>query len=392
MKSKNLAIVALILVLTASCRNQNAANLVESQPNPVSQFPKVVKPSPFPSEMTARLQRMLSDKVENWQLPGAAIYIATSDGDWSTATGKADLSTQVPLKSTDRFRIGSLSQLFISVMCLQLVEEGVLNLDDPIADWLPASVSQRLPNSKKITIKQLLNHTSGLPDPYDEPFQEAVKVDPTHAWQPQEVLSYLTDRPTTPLNQPSFSNANYVLLGMIVERATGSSLATALRSRISDRLSLKNTFLETKEPIPEGFVQGYQDWNKDGAAESVTKPLVNTALGLGDAGIISSAPDLATFFRGLFISNTLLYPRSLDTMLTPIDTDEGGYGLGIARVPTAWGESWGQMSRTTGFSSVMLYLPVHDLIMVVWTNSGDQDTEAVYEIARRGLRIILGLP
>jgi D-alanyl-D-alanine carboxypeptidase len=335
---------------------------------------------------------MLSDKVESWKLPGAVIYIATSDGDWSAVNGTADLSAQTPLQPTDRFRTGGLSELFISVICLQLVEEGTLDLNDPIANWLPAAVSQRISNSKKITIKQLLNHTSGLPDPYDKAFQQAVNADPTHVWQPQEVLSYLADRPTTALDQFSFSNANYVLLGMIVERATGSSLATAIRNRVSDRLSLKNTFLEVEEKIPGGFVQGYQDWNEDGTTESVTKPLLNTALGLGDAGIISSAPDLAKFFRGLFISNTLLYPRSLDTMLAPVDTDEGGYGLGIARIPTAWGEAWGQMSKTTGFSSVILYLPVHDLIVVVWTNSGDQETEAVYEIARRSLRIILGVP
>lgn len=327
------------------------------------------------------------------------LYLSTSEGNWTGVAGKADLAAQTPLKPIDRFRLGNFTEVFVAIVCLQLAEEGVLNLDDSIKSWLPAEVSKQIPDSDKITIRQLLNHTSGLPEPEREAFWETVRTDPSRQWKPEEVLAYLfndsaaNDRPPSHFrNDFSYSHANYILLGMIVERATGSPLPKAIRSRVIDRLDLKNTFLEQREEIPGGFVQGYADWDKDGTTQSVTKPLVNPAIGLGDTGIVSTAPDLVKLFRGLFLNNTVLYPASVEKMLTPVDSNEGGYGLGIARLPTAWGEGWGHINQTTGFAMVALYLPVHDLMLITWTNTSDRNTEPVYEITRRSLRIVLGMP
>lgn len=358
------------------------------------------KPMPFSTETASQLQRMLDSKVETMKLPGAVLYLSTSEGDWIGVAGKADLAAQTPLKSGDRFRLGNLTEMFLAIVALQLDEEDVLDLDDPITKWLPAELTKRIPDSDKITVEQLLNHTSGIPEPERDAFWEAVRANPGKQWKPQEVLDYvLNDRQAWENRPPNFfkndffySHANYILLGMIIERATGDSLSNVIRSRVSNRLKLKNTFLEQREKIPGGFVQGYQDWDKDGTTQSVTKPLINPAIGLGDTGMISTAPDLVRLFRGLFLQNDLLYTASVEKMLTPVDSNEGGYGLGIARLPTAWGEGWGQINQTNGFSMVALYLPVHDLMLVTWTNTSDRNTEPVYEITRRTLRIVLGMP
>jgi D-alanyl-D-alanine carboxypeptidase len=402
MKHPTLALLTILLLVgNAGCRwgkqaQQQSIRIGTQTTRSTAQ----AKPAPFPVETANQIQQMLEGKVEAMKLPGAVLYLSTSEGDWMGVAGKADLAAQTPLKPTDRFRLGSLTEMFVAIVCLQLVEEGVLELDDSITSWLPADLSKQIPDSSKITVQQLLNHTSGLPEPEREEFWETVRANPSRQWKPQEVLAYLSDDAAEPENRPSslfrndfsYSHANYVLLGMIVERATGSSLPQVIRSRITDRLKLKNTFLEQRETIPGGFVQGYADWEQDGSTQSVTKPLVNPAIGLGDTGMISSAPDLVQLFRGLFLNNELLYETSIDKMLTPVDSDEGGYGLGIARLPTAWGEGWGQINQTTGFAMVALYLPVHDLMLITWTNTSDRNTEPVYEITRRSLRIILGMP
>ncbi len=403
MKHRILVILTVLLLTgTAGCRRgeQLQQKEVRLGTQQATLSAAQTKPAPFPAETANKLQQMLSGKVESMKLPGAVLYLSTSEGNWMGVAGKADLAAQTPLKPTDRFRLGTLTEMFVAIVCLQLAEEDVLDLDASITNWLPADLSQQILNSEKITVRQLLNHTSGLLEPEREAFWETVRADPSRQWKPQEVLAYLLndaaaaeDRPPSSFrNDFSYSHANYILLGMIIERATGSPLPRVIRSRISDRLNLKNTFLEQQEEIPGGFVQGYADWDKDGTTQSVTKPLINPAIGLGDTGMISSAPDLVQLFRGLFLDNALLYETSVEKMLTLVDSNEGGYGLGIARLPTAWGEGWGQINQTTGFSMVALYLPVHDLMLIAWTNTSDRNTEPVYEIARRSLRIILGMP
>jgi D-alanyl-D-alanine carboxypeptidase len=281
--------------------------------------------------------------------------------------------------------------MFVAVVCLQLEEEEQLNLGDAIADWLPKDVSDRISNSKQITIRQLLNHTSGLPDPYSDAFKQAVRANPRHKWQAKEVLEYAEGRgAAAPRSSFFYSNANYLLLELIVEKVTGNSLTTEIRQRITEPLELKDTFMETREPIPGGFVQGYQDWNADGTPENVTQPLLNDGLGLGDGGLVSSAPDLARFMRSLFSNGVLLHPETLEKMMTPVETDKrGGYGLGITYTPTIWGEAWGHTGKTTGFMSDTMYLPAHDLIIVAWMNSGDSQQGNPSDLIQESLRIIL---
>lgn len=308
--------------------------------------------------------------------------------------GLADREKKKPMQPTDRFRIASLTKMFVAVVCLQLVEDGQLDLDDAIATWLPKEVSDRISNSKQITIRQLLNHTSGLPDPYSDAFKQAVTANPTHKWQAKEVLEYAEGRgAAAPRGSFFYSNANYLLLELIVEKATGNSLTTEIRQRITEPLELNDTFMEAHEPIPGGFIQGYQDWNADGTAENVTQPLLNDGLGLGDGGLVSSAPDLARFVRLLFSNGELLRSETLEKMMTLVESDKrGGYGLGMTYTPTLWGEAWGHSGKTTGFRSDIMYLPAHDLIIVAWTNSGDSQQGNPSDLIQESLQIILDEP
>jgi D-alanyl-D-alanine carboxypeptidase len=395
MKLKTWAVATLIIILGGtSCRKDQA---IET-PAPIAERRQAqaaaqatVKAGVFPEKVMIHLRQELYQSVSQG-LPGAGLYIATSDGVWMDAAGWADVQKKTRLEPTDRFRIASLTKMFVAVVCLQLVEEGQLELSDPIADWLPKEVSDRMTNSKKITIRQLLNHTSGLPDPYNEAFKRSVTANPTQKWQAKEVLEYAEGKSAAvPRGSFFYSNTNYLLLELIIEKVTGNSLTQEIRQRITEPLELKDTFMETHEPIPGGFVQGYQDWNDDGKAENVTNPLLNDGLGLGDGGLVSSAPDVARLMRSLFGKGTLLSSTSLEQMMTLVESDRrGGYGLGIAYAPTVWGEAWGHTGKTTGFMSDILYLPAHDLIIVAWANSGDSKQSSPSELIDESLEVILG--
>ncbi|GAB4227490.1 MAG: serine hydrolase domain-containing protein [Elainellaceae cyanobacterium] len=391
-----LAIVTFtIILLGLGCRESRVIQTLNSPT--VSPSGQETAESPkatplFSKEVASRLNWLLRDEVNDEELPGVALYVSTSNGTWMGAAGKANQEANLPLKPTDRFRIGNLTTMFVAVACLQLVEEGLLDLDQPITSYLPQDISDRLASSDRITVRRLLNHTSGLADVYTDEFLAAVQAEPERQWTAEEVLEYAYDlEPATVRGAFSYANTNYLLLQLVIETVTEQPLAKVIRDRILNPIGLGNTFMEVREPIPEGFIQGYQDWNQDDSLENVTQPLINSGLGLGDKGLVSNAPDLVQFFQALFIDNELLYRSTLDEMLDPTPAGKGdGFGLGIAHLVTRWGEGWGQIGKTTGFQAVILYFPVHDLTLVVWANQGDRKHAEVLDIAEDSLNVILG--
>lgn len=343
----------------------------------------------FPLETESDLQTSLERYAKNYKLPGAVVAIASSQQTWIGVTGQSNLATKAAIQPTDRFRIGNLSEMFVAVVCLQLQEEDKLSLKDTLTDWLPPEISRRIPDSDKITIRQLLNHISRLPNVDAVAFQQAVNADPTHRWTAAEMIEFMAVSPSPRARGLfAYSSINYLLLQMIIERATGEPLAKAIETRIIEPLALKNTFVELSSK--QSAIHGYQDWNQDGTLEDVTDPLLNTGLGLGGTALVSNAPDLIRFMRALFFEDKLLSSDSRQTMMTMVETRKGSYGLGIMNILTRWGEIWGQVGNTTGFSAAMFYLPVHDLMIVTWTNSAGETTDVPLDLTEKSLSIVLG--
>lgn len=395
---QGLAVATLIIVLIGTgCRGEEMIKTLNEQASPLQETetpPQSENRQLFAPEIDKQLQRLLEEKVSQEQFPGIVFYIATSDGTWMGAAGEAHRESKVVLKPTDRFRIGNLTNLFMAVICLQLAEEEQLNLDLPIANYLPPEISDRLPNSDRVSTRQLLSHRSGLADFYTDEFQQAVQATPDRDWTVPEILEYAyAVEPASIRGAFSYANTNYLLVQLIIEGITGKPLAQVLKQRIQTPAELTNTFLELREPIPGGFAQGYQDWNDDNTPENVTQANLNDGLGLGDRGVVSNAPDLVRFFQVLTTTDKLLYPSSLEEMLetTPIGMGDG-YGLGITHIETRWGEAWGHTGSALGFQSSLLYLPAHDMTMVVWMNEGDRKSATPLSIAQEGLSIILGEP
>ncbi|NDJ34876.1 MAG: beta-lactamase family protein, partial [Chloroflexi bacterium] len=310
------------------------------------------------------LQGILADNADP-QGPATVAVVVTPAGTVSAAVGRFDTAGGNRLASTqDTFRIGSVSKMFTAVAALQLVDDGVLSLDDTAADWLDPAVIDGVANADRATVEQLLNHTSGVPDYLDDAFfAEAYAAN--RIWRADETLDYAAGY--LPGFAPGagfeYSNTNYILLHLIVEAAGGAPLHTAIRQGILTPLALEDTYTQISEQ-GTAPARGYEDVDGDGRAEDVT--MINDGAGLGDGGLISSGADVAAFLQALVLDGDLLSAELTDAMLA----DYGGeYGLGIEVIDSPWGPQIGHGGAVTGYEALAYTFPTYETTVVVLTGS-----------------------
>jgi D-alanyl-D-alanine carboxypeptidase len=293
----------------------------------------------------AALEQLVDDGV-----PGAA-GLARRDGHMLVvATGVADIATGQPIAVDDRFRVGSIVKTIVATVVLQLAAEHRLRLSDTVGRWLPGLV----PNGRGITVRELLQHTSGLFDYFNDPaFVQAFKADPTRTWQPRTLVRIAVAHP--PLFPPgtsfAYSNTDYILLGLVIQAATGQPLARELRDRIFAPLGLRHTSLPFAQVIPPSpYAHGYL-LNQPGAPGPVDLTQVSPSISWAAGGLLSTAPDLSRFYTAL-LTGRLLPPRRLHQMLTTVPIGPGtGYGLGIISLQTPCGTAWGHNGNFPGYTS-----------------------------------------
>ena len=316
-------------------------------------------------QLSQKLQITLEQNLGN--TPGAAVGITTPSGNWFGATGVTNLETQNPVQPDDLFQIGSITKTFTSTTMLLLAEEGKVSLEDTLGQWLP-DIASNIPNSNNVTIRQLLNGTSGIGDYVASLSQEELTNSSLlfKNREPEELVAYIYNQPRfTGVRcyqdfQWCYPNTGYILAGMIIEEATGSTIATEMRNRIFNPLRLDNTFFGEEEEIPGGYVSGYRDNDGDGVLDDVSD--INLSRAWTAGALVSNTQDLTTFSQSLFGGN-LLQTDSLEQMLTFVDTPEGySYGLGVMRfdVP-GLGVIWGHTGATPGFAANMGYFTDFDI-------------------------------
>src|SRR4028119_1681900 len=204
------------------------------------------------------LQPQIEEQMTNLRVPGALVYVdVPGEGTWSQAFGTGNIEGDTPITPDDHFRIGSNTKTFTGTVVLQLVDEGKLRLDDPVSKYQP-----EVPNGKNITIRELLNMSSGLFSySEDKGFNQTLDSDPHKVWEPEELVSIgLRHKPVFPPGKGFYySNTNFVLLGMIVEELTGRPLEEAYEERIFEPLGMTQTSLpeRTSAAIPDPHAQGY---------------------------------------------------------------------------------------------------------------------------------------
>ncbi|PEJ00300.1 serine hydrolase domain-containing protein [Bacillus toyonensis] len=282
------------------------------------------------------------------------ILAKTSEGGktWSYAAGVADLSTKKPMKTDFRFRIGSVTKTFTATVILQLAGENRLNLDDSIEKWLPGVIQGNGYDDKQITIRQLLNHTSGIANYTTS--KDFNMMDTKKSYTAEELVKMGISMPPdfAPGKSWSYSNTGYVLLGILIEKVTGNSYAEEIENRIIEPLELSNTFLPGNSNVIPGTKHARGYIQLDGASEPKDVTYYNPSMGSSAGDMISTADDLNKFFTYL-LGGKLLKEQQLKQMLTtvPTGTDElGDSGLGIFKMKLSNGVSiWGHGGSIPGF-------------------------------------------
>ena len=314
----------------------------------------LVAPSPAAAAPQAKLQRAL-DRVVAAGAPGALVLVRRGDRTRRLTSGLGNLATRTPIRVADRARIGGITKTFTATVVLQLAGEGRLTLDDTVEQWLPGRIS----NGADITVRRLLNHTSGIFSYDKDPsvFAPYAAGDLTRVFDP--LVGVALAAAHGPLFAPgsglSYSNTNYLLLAMIVEAATGRSFASELRRRILAPLALRHTTFPTTSRIAGAHVHGYLPGDEPADVTALSPTL------LGASGaMVSTARDVARFFRAL-LSGRLLAPAQLRAMKTidPVATGGirdsglrgGGWGLGLLRERFPCGTAWGHDNENPGYTT-----------------------------------------
>ncbi len=351
-------------------------------------------PQPFPPNVAEEVQTTMNELTAGDFPPGAIVWIDAPAYRFEGASGLADLAGDSPMPPEGAFRIGSITKMFTATVIMQLAEDGVLTLDDPLARWLP-EVAEQLPNGDQITLRHLLGHTSGLAnvvehEAYYADIFTAMVVDEATGnvtldcveRDPHDTLAryvYGKDAQFAPGDQWRYSNTNYTLLGMIIEAAADMPLAEAYRTRIYEPLGMTSTFLDCYEEALMDVVHGYT-----GTADALTDVTeLHESVGWSAGGLVSTAPDLVTFARGLFGGALFADPETLVAMTTA--APGSSYGLGVR----LQGPYMGHAGGIAGFRSVLNYAPEFDTVVVMLYNhdGGDPET-SVAEVLNPALPLL----
>nr|NQU92795.1 beta-lactamase family protein [Bacteroidota bacterium] len=310
-------------------------------------------PAPLPdSTFTQKVEKILQDQIVQHGVAGATLYARDTKGNeaWISG-GLANLDDNTPMNREIKMRIASVSKTFLAVVVLQLMEEGAFAFADKFSDYLPDSLTALFPFGTDITIFQLLGHTSGLYDFEDEQFVGMLLEDPSYHWTPWELLIHASTADSAVFFPPGteyhYSNTNYIVLGLLVEKVTGLSLQQNIRNRILTPLNLSNTYSGGLEVVPQdNYAVGYFPL-PDGSLMPITDQTIPLYFEWAHGQMISTVHDLWLFFDALFKMEIYQQQSTLDAMLTMSPLSGYTYGLGINKFPQQLG--YGHAGDTAGF-------------------------------------------
>lgn len=335
-------------------------------------------------ELDAQLQQILDNAVESPEtvFPGTALYVSQPElGTWGGAAGEGTIDPAAPMQAEDTFRAGSIMKTFVATAVLQLAEEGELGLDDPLPAVLPEDVVARIDDADRITVRMLLNHTSGIPEYADEEFNGMLVADPDRVWKVDELLELAAAQPRQfePGERYAYSNTDYILLGLVIEKATDESWRAVVRERVIDRLALEHTSLPEPGDASIGgdAAHGYE--LVDGALRDFSGIDPSMAGAAGGHALVTTTADLAHFMDALLAGELFERPETLEEMLTFVEAADVpgkvGYGLGIERYVLPGGvEMIGHLGTTAGYRAFVGELPAQRIDVAMVINNPDDPT------------------
>ncbi len=338
-------------------------------------------PSATPT-IRAALKSRLDAIREKYALPGISVTVIFPDGTtWIGVSGMADLEGEVPVTPHTAFAVASVTKTFTSALILSMVEEGRIELDASVTKYL-----RGLRIDPKVTVRMLLDHTSGLRDYFYHPAIDRILVDhPDRVWSEAESLKYSGKPYFKPGKGWHYSNTNYLVLGMIAERVGGKSLADLYRERFFDPLGLDGTFYQPTETARGPIARGYRFATSakdaepiDLTAEGPVVPFTSVVTAARGAGALAAtSSDIARWAKALYAGGVL----GADTVQEMIDdvaqTARYGptvpYGLGVQLTDIDGRTALGHSGRLLGFRSAVRFLPDSGMTIAVLTNQSRTD-------------------
>jgi D-alanyl-D-alanine carboxypeptidase len=342
-------------------------------------------PATFPPAIQRQFQQALDQTLANPAVPGAIVGIwVPGRGTWIHAAGLADRATKRPMQVQDYTRIGSLTKTFIGTLILQLVGAGKLGLDAPLHRWAP-----QVPNAQHITVRELLNMSSGLYNYGEDQQWVRQAFAPTgqaraRQWTPQQLVQVaVAHKPYFPPGKGfHYSNTNTILLGLIIEQVTGQGIAQVLRTRILQPLGLQHTVFPTTAALPSPHLQGY---SIEGGPLTEVNTTANMSWGWTAGALVSTLADLHTWAQalatGALIRPALQRQRLIWNPYTVgVRRGAPSYGLAI----TNDGGFLGHAGTLPGFNTAAGSQPGARATIVVLTNSEAPAQTDLQEDAGRG--------
>ncbi|EEU33496.1 uncharacterized protein NECHADRAFT_89424 [Fusarium vanettenii 77-13-4] len=343
------------------------------------------------ADHVAEIEAILRDSVHAG-VPGLSVAVSSLHKTWTFTSGVSNLRSLEPVDTTHLFGIGSITKIFVAVVVLQLVDEGKLRLSDTVSALLEPGVYRDIVDAGEATVARLLSHEAGIDSWEDDPSWirdgRGSEMDPSYIWPKTEPLDYVR-RPKKTAPEPGrwyYSNTNYTLLGLIIEKVTRSPAESEIRHRVLSPLGMTQTYLEGFESPPsEGLLPSRYHWAtdtfRDAAGTSPSFPPMserlidctrsNLSTEWTAGGILSSATDLATFAVALR-DGKLLSSESLAVMTEwrpAANGEEMGHGL--FRIKRPGGGEWlGHFGGVLGFTAALWWKEGGDCAVVVLSNVG----------------------
>lgn len=340
-----------------------------------SQDPSGTPPAPavggLDSGTRAALQAILDRARQQNNVPAISVAVLLSGGrSWIGFTGNRQRSPAKAADGATEFAIASITKTFVTAVIMQLVDEGKLSLDDHLSTWLPS-----FPHADAITIRELLGHTSGVYNYFENPrYNDLVFSRRSHRWTFNEIIGLVRHAYCAPGACYHYSNTNFVLLGRVAELVTSKSIAVLIRNRLLDPLGLAHTAFQPEQPTSADRAHAYL-YNTDWTLSSPALPMMSAATVAWAAGAMVSTPgDLAHWASLLYTGQVV--PQALLDQMESVRKCHDNYGLGTRWMVINGRAVYGHLGSLRGYNDAMWYFPREGATIVLLSNQGAWSPDA----------------
>jgi D-alanyl-D-alanine carboxypeptidase len=343
-------------------------------------FATLVRAQDTDAVMTA-VEQKLDEIFEAGNAPGVSVSVVLPNGDERTLVrGWADVERKVKMTARTKMLGGSTGKVFYSVVAMQLIDEGKLTLDDPVYDHMSAYAwFERLPNARSLTVRNLMRHQSGIPRyVFSDTFQQEVLRDADKVWKPEELLAYVFD--AEPLfavgTDFAYSDTNYIVLCMLIEKVTGNSLYQEVQKRVLDKAGLKDVVPQNRRKY-KGLAQGYNAENDPffpgKALDEKGRSRYNLQFEWAGGGLVITTHDLAVLGKKIY-EGAMFNPALLDEYFDGVSAGRlgGEWGLGVHIEERAEGTVYGHSGFMPGYVTNMNYYKEDGFSICYQINTSDR--------------------